>query len=194
MADYNTNETAKVKPFVVGHDAMLKNNEKYGSVRTLKFSFDTGTAAGTAAGQPNATTANVVPMVSGDRAYIGVLPKFARVIGVDMTFGAMGTSATLSIGTDATTYATTQPDFGAGSGTEIINALAVASASSGSNVIPLAQPSLVAAVPPDNTGVSAGYGFENKTGKVSLWATAGGANFAASKHVEGTIYFVADDV
>jgi hypothetical protein len=56
----------------------------------------------------------------------------------------------------------------------------------------MAQPTLVAAVPPDDTGVSAGYGFENKTGKVALYATAGGANFASGKHIEGTIRFVSD--
>lgn len=194
MSDYFSNETAKTAPNVIGHVQLLKNNEKYGSVRTLKFSLDTGAAAGTSGGTTNNTNANVAPMASGDRFFIGVLPKNARVVGIAMTWGAMGTSATLSIGTDASTYATTQPDFGAGSGTEILNALAVASVSSGDNVVPMAQPTLVAAVPPDSTGVSAGYGFETKAGKVTLWGTAGGANFAASKHLEGTIYFVADDV
>lgn len=194
MSDYFSNETAKISPNVIGHQQLLKNNEKYGSVRTLKFSLDTGTAAGTSGGTSNNTIANVAPMASGDRFFIGVLPKFSRVVGVDMTFGAMGTSATLSIGTDATTYTTTQPDFGVGAGTEIINALSVAAASSGSNVQPMAQPTLVTAVPPDSTGVSAGYGFENKTGKVAIYATAGGANFAAAKHIEGTIYFISDDV
>jgi hypothetical protein len=72
-----------------------------------------------------------------------------------------------------------------------VNAQTVAVAST-VNTLVLAQPTLVTAVPPDDTGVSAGYGFENKTGKVLLWGTAGGANFASGKHIEGTIYFVAD--
>lgn len=193
MSDYYSNETAKVAPFVIGHVQFLKNNEKYGSVRTLKFSLDTGTAAGTSGGQSNNTIANIAPMASGDRFYIGTLPKFARVLGVDMTYGAMGTSATLSIGTDATTYSDTQPEFGQGTGTELINAQAVATASSVTKLV-MAQPTVVAAVPPDSASVTAGFGFENKTGKVSIWATAGGANFAAAKHIEGVIYFVADDV
>ena len=190
MSDYRTNEVAKNWSGAVGHKQLLKNNESRGTVRTLKFSFDTGTAAGDAAAV--AGVPNVVPMASGDRVLIGYLPAFARVIGVQATWGAMGTGATLSIGTDATTYATTQPDFGAGSGTELISALSVAAASSGTQWLTMAQPTLVAAVWPDSTGVSAGYAFENKTGKVSLWATAGGANFASGKHVEGTIFFVAD--
>lgn len=193
MSDYFSNETAKVSPNVIGHQILLKNNEKYGSVRTLKFSLDTGTAAGTSGGQSNNTIANVAPMASGDRFLIGSLPKFSRVLAVDMTYGAMGASATLSIGTDATGYATTQPDFGVGTGTELINAQSVAAASTVHRLI-MAQPTLVAAVPPDDTGVSAGFGFENKAGKVILYATAGGANFASGKHIEGTIYFVSDDV
>lgn len=193
MADYFSNEQAKVSPNVIGHQQLLKNNEKLGSVRTLKFSLDTGTAAGTSGGQSNNTIANVAPMASGDRFLIGSLPKFSRVIGVDMNYGAMGASATLSIGTDATGYADTQPDFGVGTGTEIINAQTVAAASTVNKLV-MAQPTTVAAVPPDSTGVSAGYGFENKAGKVLIFGTAGGANFAASKHIEGTIYFVSDDV
>ena len=191
MSDYFSNETAKVSPNVIGHNILLKNNEKYGTVRVLKFSLDTGTAAGTSGGQSNNTIANVAPMASGDRFLIGFLPKFSRVIGVDMTYGAMGTSATLSIGTDATGYATTQPDYGVGTGTELVNAQSVAVASTVTALV-MAQPTLVAAVPPDDTGVSAGYGFENKTGKVALYATAGGANFASGKHIEGTIRFVSD--
>lgn len=193
MSDYFSNETAKVAPNVIGHVQLLKNNEKYGSVRTLKFSLDTGTAAGTSGGQSNNTIANIAPMASGDRFFIGFLPKFSRVIGVDMTYGAMGTSATLSIGTDATGYAVTQPDFGVGTGTEIINAQSVAAASSVDQLVQ-AQPTVVAAVPPDSASVTAGYAFENKTGPVAIYATAGGANFAAAKHIEGTIYFVSDDV
>lgn len=191
MADYFSNEVAKVSPNVIGHQQLLKNNEKLGSIRTLKFSLDTGTAAGTSGGQSNNTIANVAPMLIGDRFLIGTLPKFSRVIGVDMNYGAMGTSATLSIGTDATGYADTQPDYGVGTGTEIINAQTVAAASTVNKLV-MAQPTLVTAVPPDSTGVSAGYGFENKTGKVVVFATAAGANFAASKHIEGTIYYVGD--
>lgn len=188
MADYFSNEQAKISPNVIGHQQLLKNNEKLGSIRTLKFSLDTGTAAGTSGGQSNNTIANVAPMAIADRFLIGSLPAYSRVIGVDMCYGAMGTSATLSIGTDATGYATTQPEYGAGTGTEIINAQSVAAASTVNQLV-MAQPTLVTAVPPDDTGVSAGYGFENKAGKVALYATAAGANFASGKHIEGTIYF-----
>lgn len=194
MSDYFSNEIAKTEPNVVGHFSYLKNNERYGSLRILKFSLDTGTAAGTSAQQANSQFANVAPMAIGDRFLIGVLPKYARVVGVDMTYGAMGASATLSIGTDATGYASTQPDYGVGTGTELVNAQSVAAASSAAAALILAQPTLVTAVPPDSTGVSAGYGFECKTGKVAIYATAGGANFATGKHIEGTIYFVSDDV
>jgi hypothetical protein len=191
MSDYFSNETAKISPNVIGHNILLKNNEKYGTVRTLKFSLDTGTAAGTSGGQSNNTIANVAPMASGDRFFIGYLPKFSRVVKVQMTYGAMGTSATLSIGTDATGYAVTQPDYGVGTGTELVNAQTVAAASTVTDLV-MAQPTTVAAVPPDSTGVSAGYAFENKAGRVAIYATAGGANFASGKHIEGTIFFVAD--
>lgn len=193
MSDYFSNEQAKVSPNVIGHQQLLKNNEKFGTVRTLKFSLDTGTAAGTSGGQSNNTVANVAPMAIGDRFFIGKLPKFSRVVKIQMTYGAMGTSATLSIGTDLTGYATTQPDYGVGTGHELINAQSVAAASTVTDLVP-AQPTLVAAVPPDSTGVSDGYAFENKTGDVALFATAAGANFASGKHIEGTIFFVDDSV
>lgn len=170
MSDFLSNEQTKAQ---VAPKQLLKRNEKYGSSRVLKFSLDT----------------TVTPIANGDRFFIGYLPRYSRVTGGQVTFGAMGASATLSIGTDATTYATTQPEQGAGTGTEFLNALDVSAASSTKKPLCNVDPTVVAAVAPDTSGVSSGYGYENKLGQVAIYATAGGANYASGKHIEGTIEF-----
>jgi len=181
-ADYKSNE--QIKAHGIGQRVQkLKNNEYTGSKRIITFTVFTATGG---------FGVNSI----GDRLLLGYLPRFARVTSVKLSTGAMGSSATLSIGTDATTYAQTQSDYGQGTGTELVNALSVASASTtpveGINQISVSDSTGV----PQDTAVdelriASGLGFENQTGQVSLWATSGGATYATGKLLFGVIEYIA---
>lgn len=127
----------------------IKNdtNIKGGKLRYLWFSYATATAT---------------PVNNGDVILIGGLGTGDRICESFVTFGAMGASATLSIGTsaDATHYA---------------NAIDVSAAGTAH----------FANTPTLNFG-------EILTASTTLELTAGGANYASSKNILGYVGFVRD--
>ena len=164
----------------------LKNNEKYGTKRILQGTIFTATAGFGV----NAT---------GDRLFLGHLPRFARVTSVKISNGAMGTGATLSVGTDASTATApmTQPDYGTGTGTELVNALSVAAASTtpveGINQISVFDATgLPQTTANDETRIASGLGFENQTGPVAIYATSGGAAYATGEALVIIVEFIAE--
>jgi hypothetical protein len=78
MANVNASEYGRF----AGGTGLIQANEQGGKVRSAFFSVNTTTQA----------------ISQNDTVNLAVLPKGARVIGVYVSFGAMGASATLTIG------------------------------------------------------------------------------------------------
>lgn len=184
-ADFLSNQQAKAQGVGTGQRVrLLENNELYGTKQVLIAIYRTPSGG---------FGVNSI----GDRLFIGILPRFSRVTGIRLSTEAMGTSATISIGTDAVTYLTTQPAYGQGTGTELVSGLSVASATTtpveAINVVSTQDssglPSSGSLV--DRYEVITGLGFETQKGPVALFATSGGATYATLKSLVIVVEFVA---
>ena len=135
-----------------------------GRVRVFTFSFGTGSAGFT----------------SGDTIILGDIPSNARVLHGQMDFGAMGASATCSIGISGAT-------------TRYANAISVAAAGqslfANTNALNMLSANYA-------SGTNSSTGASNNAGVLSakerILMTASGANWAASKIMAGWMIYVLD--
>lgn len=156
MATQNTDQLTSLIA-----NSTLDPNENAGRERIFRFSFTTS------AGTPLNNGDTLVSGVAGTNP-IHVIPKGARVIGGNATYGTFGASTTLSIGTGATA---TQ----AANATAFLNAQSVASA--GQSALANTQ--------------ALNYGLI-VTSATPIVLTAGGANFANGQTIAGHIAYVID--
>ena len=138
-----------------------------GRVRVLCWSFQTSATIG----------------VQNDTIVLGDLPAGARVLGMVWRMGAMGASATWSIGTS-------------GAATKYVNAVSVSSAvenQTGATSLATNFLSTTTTMDGATPGTTEGSAFAGKLAAVErVIGTFGGATFATSKTGEGLIYYVVD--
>ena len=121
--------------------------------------------------------------VQNDTIVLGDLPAGARVLMIVWRSGAMGASATWSIGN-------------ASSGTKYVNAVSVSSAvenQTGATSLATNFLSTTTTMDGATAGVSEGSAFAGKLAAVErVIGTFGGATFATAKSLNGVLFYVVD--